>query len=79
MTDTEGKLADAAYEASVRLDRARAALRMLIDRFDLDSTDMTQRKMNDICSQINMIYTILEIVDDYMFDANKELEQALDL
>lgn len=79
MIDTEKQLSDAAYEASVRLDRARAALRMLIDRFDLDSTEMTQRKMNDICSQINMIYAILEVVDDYMFDANKELEQALGL
>lgn len=79
MIDTEWNLADAAYEASVKLDRARAALRMLIDRFDLDSTEITQRKINDICSQINMFYTILEIVDDYMFDANKELEQALDL
>lgn len=79
MIDTEKQLSDAALEASVKLEKARATLRVLIDRYDFDSAEMTQCKINDICSQINMIYTVLQVVDDYMFYANKELDQALGL
>ena len=57
MIDTEKQLSDAALEASVKLEKARATLRVLIDRYDFDSAEMTQYKINDICSQINMIYT----------------------
>ena len=75
--EVQKKLADAAFETLVKLERARVALRMTIDRFNLDSVGMTKDEMQDVAINASEIYIMLEIIDDYMFDSYKELEKAM--
>ena len=75
--DEQKKLNDAAFETVVKLERARAALRVTIDRFNLDSIKMTKEEMMDIACCSNELYNMLEIIDEYMFDSCKELEAVL--
>lgn len=76
-TENEIKLSDAASEASLKLAKARTALRTTIDNFDLDNANMTEKDGMFLACNVESICNMLEIVDDYMFDANKQLEGAL--
>ena len=75
--DEQMNLNDAAYEAIVKLERAREVLRMMIDRFNLDSVNMSKEGKEDFACCTGQVYNILEIIDDYMFDSYKELEAVL--
>lgn len=75
--DRQSELADAAYEAIVRLKRARTALRTTIKEYNLDSTNIVENEGMYIVWNITEIYNMLEIVDDYMLDANRQLERAM--
>lgn len=70
-------LSDAASEAVIKLQKARTALRTTINEYDLCNTNMDIEDGKYLVYNIESICNMLEIVDDYMLDANRKLEQAL--
>ena len=77
MTEKEFELSNIAFEVSVKLEKARTALRTTIDNFELDRINMTEKDGMLLAYNICAIHQMLEIVDDYIFKANNELEAAL--
>lgn len=75
-SETEINLSNAAYEASIKLEKARTALRATIDNFDLDNANMTEEDGKFLAYNAESICNMLEIVDDYIFEANKQLGGA---
>ena len=75
--DKASVLSDAASEAVVKLQKARTALRTTINEYDLCNTNMDIEDGKYLVYNIESICNMLEIVDDYMLDANRKLEQAL--
>ena len=78
MMEKQKNLDDAAYEVIVKLERAREVLSMMIDRFNLDSVDMSKEEREDFACCTGQVYNILEIIDDYMFDSYEELLNAME-
>lgn len=76
-TENDINLSDAANEATIKLKKARTALRTTIDNFDLDNANMTEKDGMFLVYKVGDICNMLEIVDDYIFDANNILEDAI--
>lgn len=58
------------------VDKARTVLRSAISNFHLDKPDMSDFEKRMIGEQAEEINTMLEIVDDYLFEAEKVLGGA---
>lgn len=71
------ELNNAAYEATIKLEKARTALRTTIDNFELNRTDMDETDSRFLVYNLQSICNMLEIIDDYISNANNELVEAL--
>ena len=75
--DAQKNLEDAAFEAVVKLEKARAALTVTIDRFNLDNIELTKSERDDLANCAQEVYFMLEVIDDYMFDIYNNFEKVL--
>lgn len=69
MSDKERERADRIFGAVVSLEMARTVLKVTMEYFRLDETNLQKEDRQIIGSQAGEIGTMLLIVNDYMFRA----------
>jgi len=67
-------LEDVLTEVEIAADKARAVLRSTIDTFKLNNPNLSEFEKRSLGEQVPQIYSLLEVVDDYLCRIEASIE-----